>query len=231
MTSTLIQKRAFLRNRHGIRTQEALDRAEVLFVISAIAENTAAPLEEPDSGPDFAYLKRLHKRLFGEMYDWAGEVRDVDISKGATRFANFRFIEAEGERLTAEMADKNWFSGLSHEEFAEQAAYYFGELNTLHPFREGNGRTLREYFRYLAYRVGHTIDWGGLDPEEMVRASIHAHNADHGLLREIPLDDDRPVTEAATPAGCGRVPGSATFRRHRGPQPGLAGRGKVRRYL
>lgn len=93
------------------------------------------------------------------------------------------------------MADKNLFSGLSHEEFAEQAAYYFGELNTLHPFREGNGRTLREYFRYLAYRVGHTIDWDGLDPEEMVRASIHAHNADHGLLREILIKLRNSITD------------------------------------
>lgn len=176
-----------LRNRHCIRTQGDLDRAEVLFSIAAIAENTIDPLTEPESGPDFSYLKRIHKRLFGELYDWAGEVRDVDISKGTTRFANCRFIEPEGSRITGEMASKNWFSGLSHEEFADQAAYYLGELNSLHPFREGNGRALREYFRHLAYRAGHTVSWEGLDREEMVRASIQAHNADHGQLREILL--------------------------------------------
>lgn len=176
-----------LRNRHGINSQEALDRAEVLFSVAAIAENTASPLTEPEAGPDFSYLKLIHKRLFGELYDWAGEVRDVDLSKGTTRFANFRFIEPEGRRIAGEMAARNWLSGLSHEDFADQAAFYLGELNTLHPFREGNGRTLREYFRYLAYRAGHTISWEGLDREEMVLASIHAHNGNHGRLREMLL--------------------------------------------
>lgn len=176
-----------LRNNLGITSQEELDRAEAIFNVIASAQNAAEPIPESGSGPDFSYLLKIHGRLFGDLYDWAGNVREVDISKGKTRFASFRFIEKEGARLAAEMATKKWFNGLSHEVFADQAAYYFGELNALHPFREGNGRALREYFRYLAERAGHTLTWEGLSREQMVEASIFAYNVDHRLLRDILL--------------------------------------------
>jgi cell filamentation protein len=83
------------------------------------------------------------------------------------------------------MAAKNWLRNLPHDEFAERAAYYFGEINTLHPFREGNGRALREYIRYIAGRAGHKLTWEGLDRDEMTRASILAHNSTHHALRDI----------------------------------------------
>lgn len=176
-----------LRNKLEITSQEDLDRAEAMFVVIASAEIAAEPIPESKSGPGFSYLLKIHERLFGDLYDWAGKIREVDISKGQTRFASFRFIEKEGAKLTAQMAVKDWFSGLSHEDFADQAAYYFGELNALHPFREGNGRTLREYFRYLAERSGHTLTWEGLNREEMVKASVFSYNVDHRLLRDILL--------------------------------------------
>lgn len=176
-----------LRNKLGIATQEELDRAEVAFVTYATAELNLLPPAESKAGPDFSYLLEIHSRLFGRIYDWAGQIRDVDISKGSTRFASFRFIESEGRRLSKAMASENWLVDLPHEQFADRAAFYYGEFNTLHPFRDGNGRSLREYIRYIARRAGHELDWNGLDREEMTRASIAAHNVDHLLLRDIIL--------------------------------------------
>lgn len=174
-----------LRNKLGIAYQDELDRAEAMFVVIALFEHALEPIPEPISGPDFSYLMEIHGRLFCEIYDWAGQIRDVDISKGSTRFANFHFIEKEGARITTEMTKKNWLGGLSHDGFADQAAYYFGELNALHPFREGNGRALREYFRYLAERAGHSLTWEGLSRDEMIKASVSAYQTDHRLLRDI----------------------------------------------
>lgn len=174
-----------LRNKLGITTQQDLDKAETAFVALATADLSFRPLREPKSGPDFSYLKLIHAKLFGDVYDWAGQTRDVDISKGSTRFANFRYIESEGNRLAREMAAKNWLRDLPHENFADEAAHYFGEINSLHPFREGNGRSLREYIRYIAERAGHKLTWDGLDREEMMEASILAHNLTHHALRDI----------------------------------------------
>lgn len=174
-----------LRNKLGLRTQQDLDLAETAFVTLATADLSFRPLVEPKSGPGFSYLKQIHYKLFGDIYDWAGQIRDVDISKGSTRFANFHDIESEGNRLSLEMAAQNWLCDLQHEEFADQAAYYFGEFNSLHPFREGNGRTLREYARYIAERAGHKLTWEGLDREDMVQASILSHNSNHHALRDI----------------------------------------------
>lgn len=95
-----------LRNKLGLTTQQDLDRAESAFVAVATGELAFSPLMEPKAGPDFSYLRLIHGKLFGDVYDWAGEFRDVDISKGSTRFASFRFIENEGNRLFREMAQK-----------------------------------------------------------------------------------------------------------------------------
>jgi cell filamentation protein len=86
-----------------------------------------------------------------------------------------------------ELAAENWLEGLAVEPFARRMAYYMGELNVLHPFREGNGRTLREYVRHLAERAGHTISWEGVSSREMVDASIAAYHGRYQLLENLLL--------------------------------------------
>ena len=79
----------------------------------------------------------------------------------------------------------SWLSGLSAEQFAKRMSFYMGELNVLHPFREGNGRSLREYVRYIAERAGHSITWEGVERNEMINASIRAYNGDREVLESI----------------------------------------------
>jgi len=178
----------------GITDQAELDQVEATIVALTTFEIQTSPLPEPTGGPDFSYLLAIHRALFGDIYSWAGTVRDVDISKGGNRFANWRFIDQEGARLMVELARENWLAGLSVDRFAERMAWYMGELNVLHPFRDGNGRALREYVRYLAERAGYPITWAGVPPDAMLAASIAAYRGDIAplsalLLRQIGAAD------------------------------------------
>ena len=77
--------------------------------------------------------------------------------------------------------------GLDADEFSKRAGHYLGEINVLHPFREGNGRTQREFIGQLAQQAGHRIDWSGVSQASMTQASIEAYNGDSsgmaGLIR------------------------------------------------
>lgn len=165
-------------NKLGIRDQAELDEAEAAIVLLATFELAQNPLPEPETGPDFSYFLQVHRALFRDVYAWAGDIRDVDISKGTTRFANCQHIAAEGQRLTRELAAENWLEALSPDEFSQRMAHYMGELNVLHPFREGNGRALREYVRYLAERAGHPLSWENVTSAEMIDASIAVYRGD-----------------------------------------------------
>ncbi|PTE19652.1 cell filamentation protein Fic [Cereibacter changlensis JA139] len=174
-------------NKLNIADQAELDAAEAAIVLLATFELSQRPLPEPPSGPGFQYFLSIHRALFQDVYAWAGQIRDLDIAKGQTRFANFRYIASEGNRLTEALAEESWLAGLNTGQFASRMAYYMGELNVLHPFREGNGRALREYVRYLAGRAGHPLSWHGVTSDEMIAASISAYQSDHRPLEVIIL--------------------------------------------
>lgn len=182
-------------NKLGIKDQEELEEAETAIALLAAFELALNPPKEGKSGPDFQFLLEIHRRLFEDIYPFAGKIRTVDISKGRTRFANCNFIESEGRRLTRQLADENWLSDLSAEQFAKRMSFYMGELNALHPFREGNGRSLREYVRYIAERAGHPITWEGVDRDEMINASIMAYNGDCERLEGILVRQIRAASQ------------------------------------
>ncbi len=147
-----------LRNRLGITDQAELDRVEATFSLVRAYEL----LEKPVAGNfDLAHLQAIHKRLFGDVYEWAGEIRTVDISKGQTRFANFQQIESYAPEITRPLQREQLLRGLNIDTFSERAGHYLGELNVLHPFREGNGRATREFVGQLARGAGYAVDWSG----------------------------------------------------------------------
>lgn len=136
----------------GHKIQEALDKFERLSVANRI-------VEEPPSGEfDYAHFKAIHLHLFQDVYDWAGEERNVSISKGSTQFANPRFINNVVSSLLQSLSDENKLKGLSPEDFVERAAHYALELNMAHPFREGNGRAVRYFLSLLAHYAGFELD-------------------------------------------------------------------------
>ncbi|OZS42010.1 putative adenosine monophosphate-protein transferase Fic [Photobacterium sanguinicancri] len=128
---------------------------------------------EPDfSHLDFNYLLQIHYILFQDLYQWAGQTRHVDITKGETRFCHFMNIEREALRLFDDLAKEKCLIDLPLSEFIERCAHYYCELNVVHPFREGNGRVQRIFFEILAINAGYEICWEGITLTEWVDANI-----------------------------------------------------------
>ena len=158
-------------NKFGIRQQQKLDEVEALIVSAKIVEYEMSPFLDPFS---FDYYKRLHAFLFDQLYDWAGKLRDVDVSKQHTRFCPSKEIEKLADRMFARAAGMDYFQGLDRPSFLQEITDFYNGINYLHPFREGNGRTQRVFFRELARRAGYSLDYSLIDPDMMMLATIHA---------------------------------------------------------
>lgn len=186
-----------LRNRLGISDQAALDRMEATFAMVRSYElDTAAPSRPGATDRfDLAHLQSVHRRLFGDVYSWAGELRSVDIVKGQTRFAHAGAIESAGQQLFNQLAREQHLRGLDADEFSRRAGHYLGEINVLHPFREGNGRAQRAFVNQLAHQAGYHVDWTNVTRDEMTRASIAAYASSSAelaaLIRRNLVDRDR----------------------------------------
>jgi len=106
------------------------------------------------------------------MYAWAGEFRSVAIAKGGSPFCQPAFIQGSLTRLLVPLnGERQEWTGIDTRLFAARAAWYLNELNAIHPFREGNGRTQREFIRELAVSAGFDIRWSTISREEMIHAS------------------------------------------------------------
>lgn len=148
---------------------------------------------------DEAYFKSLHQRTWTSLYDWAGEYRSVDMSKGGSLFCRAEFLEKESRRLFLQLEQEDFLkqtAGWPKEKFAERLAHYQCELIALHPFYELNGRITRLYFDLIAIYNGYgPIDYsqtlGEAEDETNVyiQASIACvRAADNSVLRQIILD-------------------------------------------
>lgn len=141
-----------LRNIPGYTCQEELDNFEAAMTETRIGELM------PCRGFSVADLRRIHRTLFQDVYDWAGQFRHVRIAKGDTLFCYPEHIAANLERLLAQLATENHLRALAPRPFAERLAWYLNELNMIHPFRDGNGRTLYLFIAMLADHAGHALD-------------------------------------------------------------------------
>ena len=117
-------------------------------------------------------LMKLHHYLFQDVYTFAGKVRDVQLVKGDTRFCQMQFIFPMCEKLFREMEKEPEWSTI--EEAAKRLAYYKTELNMIHPFREGNGRTIRIFIRAYAKSKSYDWDFAKLDREGYMQAMIQS---------------------------------------------------------
>ena len=133
---------------------------------------------------DFKHLKDIHKFIFQDIYDWAGNVRIVDIAKG-NMFCNVKFIDSQAEEIFSNLKEEMYLSGLNEEDFVKRLAYYLSEINALHPFREGNGRTQREFIRLLALKNGYVIKYDRISNDEMIRASQESFLCDYDYMERL----------------------------------------------
>jgi cell filamentation protein len=124
---------------------------------------------------DLHHLRALHRYIFQDIFPWAGELRVVDISKGSSHFGPVAYISSALTETLEKLRRENNLTGLSPQAFAVRAAFYLGEINAIHPFREGNGRAQRELIRQLALHAGDPLSWAGFTQDEMAAASILSH--------------------------------------------------------
>ncbi len=140
-----------------------------------------------------AYFINLHKKTFESLYDFAGDYRDVNMSKGDSQFCLAQYLHSESKRIFDELKADNYLADVKDDKqrFASRLAYYQCELIALHPFYELNGRVTRLYFDMLALFNGYRpIDYSAaVDNGAYIEASITCvQYADSSLLEKIVYD-------------------------------------------
>lgn len=163
-----------------ITDQSALDIAEIDITNISILEINFNPPPY-----NLSYLSNIHKSLFSDIYSWAGELRTLDISKGTTRFCNVQFIEREAAKLFNKLAGDGYLEDLDRFDLVKAVAEYYGDINMLHPFREGNGRTQRILFEHIITNASFEISWETTNRDEWIEANIAAVNCDYKPLEAI----------------------------------------------
>jgi len=169
-------------NKLNITDASVLDDAE--REITAL--RTALLLDSHMPG-DFnaRHLKAMHKELFGDLYEWAGEIRLVNISKGS-EFCRYEYIDEQLDGLLNKLKTENYLRDCADlPSLAKRLAHYLGEINAIHPFREGNGRVQRMFVEHLANAVGYDLDYAKIGSNDMLEASVQSFNGDHVLLEEL----------------------------------------------
>ena len=162
---------AVLINTLNIRNQADLDAVEGTIVPAKAALWEANPQMESF---DFTHYCAIHRFLFEDLYEWAGKPRTVDIAKKGTQFCPATQIENTAKAIFARLKKQNFLIGLNRPRFISAIADLYERTNELHPFREGNGRTQRVFLSQLARHAGYTLDFGRVDPDDLMIATIQA---------------------------------------------------------
>ena len=172
------------RNRLGLGTARDLETAEREITHAALIYLKESPVKP---SYDLNHLCAIHRRIFGDIYDWAGQQRTVAIAKGSW-FCLPQYIESSAAEAFRSLHGEGLLRGLPRDVFTERMAYYLGEVNAVHPFREGNGRAQRAFFEQLAGDAGFILDWQHLDTDRNIAASAAIMGGDTTLMRKM-LDE------------------------------------------
>ena len=125
----------------------------------------------------FSTLQAIHKYLFEDIYDFAGKLRTVNLAKGNFRFAPLMFLEAA-------LANTDKMPQFTFDEIIEK----YVEMNSAHPFREGNGRTQRAFLTQLIRNAGYDINWAEVDGDLLMIATIQSAQGVTDLLKKILIE-------------------------------------------
>jgi cell filamentation protein len=170
---------AVLINKLGLRDQKQLDAFESEISFQRSTESL------PSGRLSYTHYRAIHRHLFQDVYAWAGRVRTVRISKGGSTFCYPEHIDQEMAKLFKGLAKARHFRKSSPQSFAVQAAHFLAELNAIHPFREGNGRTQLTFLTLLAERAGHALALDRMKPERIMQAVIASFAGQEGPLAEM----------------------------------------------
>lgn len=171
-----------LKNKFNIRDAEQLDIMEQSVTSMLIAK---AAIEIPFENVDFDFYKNLHRYVFADIYDWAGTIRTVDMSKKGTNFCPADKINERGQRIFQRLVDLDFLRNINGDDFIIEFTDLYCDLNYLHPFREGNGRTQRLFLSMLVSNLGMSLDFTQIDADYLMIATIKSVSGDIFMLRDI----------------------------------------------
>ncbi len=167
-----------LKNRLGLRDPDVLQA----FELEMSSLRAAEPLPMGRFGP--AHYRRVHWHLFHDVYTWVGRYRTVRTAKGGNPFCFPEHICPQMDLLFARLQTASFLPGVNGETFLTEAAVFLGELNAIHPFREGNGRAQLAFLHLVALRAGHPLSLERIRPETFLLAMIQSFDGHLAALRE-----------------------------------------------
>ncbi|EAJ5792567.1 cell filamentation protein Fic [Campylobacter coli] len=190
-------KRLITDNKLGIKDEKLFDKESRKYTSQRIDELITSPIK---GNFDYQHLKDIHKALFEDVYTWAGQDRmqmglKEKFAKYAPNGAIINFVPGKeldkySKIIFDELAKNNYLKNskdLNH--FAKNLAKFMGEINALHPFREGNGRTQRIFLNELAKNAGYKLDLNLISKHKMIHACVEASQLKPGRLEALIKDN------------------------------------------
>jgi cell filamentation protein len=175
-----------LRNKLNIKDQAKLDEFELALFLTRTDE------EMPGGNLDYDHYKAVHHHLFQDVYGWAGKVRTIRIGKGGSWFCYPEYIDREMGRIFGQLVEVEHLRGLGIEDFAVRTAHVLAEINAVHPFREGNGRTQLTFLAMLMENAGFWFNADMLQRERVLDAMIESFSGEEEPLARL-------ITDIASP--------------------------------
>ena len=191
-----------LKNKLGATSHEQLEPLEAQFVAARYSEIQLG--HGPAGQFDATHLKALHRHLFQDVYEWAGHSRDERVRladgavatepllrkvDGSSAFLDGPRVAPALDHIAKTIGDADGLRGLSRQQFAARAADIMAEINGIHAFREGNGRTQRVFMEELAKQAGHSLDFTVISRQRMVQAGIAANEQDDPAMMRRMFDE------------------------------------------
>jgi len=177
------QKKLFIsgtnipKNKANIKDKESLkDFEEMHFSIKS--------LNPPEGDFSSNHLKKIHKHLLEDVYDWAGEYRNFPTARGESAFCRPEFIKQETDKITKAI-DISELKKLREKEFVKKLAHTIGELNAIHPFLDGNGRAIRIYAQQIAKAAEYELNIEKIREKPWNQASIESFHGNNKPLERI----------------------------------------------
>lgn len=170
-------------NKFDIRNKEDLNTVERQITALKIAKLEESPV---NGNFDLKHLKSIHGFIFGDLYTWAGEIRTGEfLIKGDSIFCRAMFIESMAADIHSKINADKFLKGFDKTDFIRRLAYYMGEINALHPFREGNGRTQRIFFKQFCSNAGYELAFHKAQKETVLKADISAFKCEYDPMIEL----------------------------------------------
>ncbi len=166
-------------NKLDCRDSKELDRLELVLTSRRAFYIQTHPsvlgILHVDVDFDLYHLKKIHEYLFQDVYEWAGQIRSYPMAKSVDIFTPPDEIEFYFSKINEEIKEEFYLVGKSRDRICTKLARYFGLINKIHPFPEGNGRAQRIFLTQLAWNAGYELAWEKVDKSENKYTQQAAH--------------------------------------------------------